>query len=330
MAGSSRPPWVPARPPGAKDLPYDDGEPMETPRHRRQMNILIESLEHALKDRDDVYVGGNMFFYFNQHQIEENDFRGPDVFVVLDTEPRERLSWVVWEEGGVTPDVIIELTSPMTSAVDRGEKMELYAKVLSVGEYYIYDPLKAGLEGYALDLTARRFRALEKGDNGVLSCKKLDLNLKVVEASDEKDDGLWLRWLDKNGNVLPTPLEEALHKVSRSEEAIKQVESAEKRIEDAEKRAEDAKMLVEEAEQRAFEAEKKADKSEERAEEHTKRADDQSKRAETEKQRADSEARRADAEAKRANAEAKRAKELAEKVATLENAGDTDENPLAV
>lgn len=330
MAGPTKPPWVPARPPGAEDLPYDDGEPMETPRHRRQMNILIESLEHALKDRDDVYVGGNMFFYFNQRQIEENNFRGPDVFVVLDTEPRERLSWVVWEEGGVTPDVVIELTSTMTSSIDRDEKMEIYAKVLSVGEYFIFDPLTAELNGYVLDMTARRYRELTKNDDGALTCAQLDLSLKVVESPEDKKDGAWLRWLDKKDAVLATPLEEAERQVSRADDALSRVEEAEKRAEDAKMLVDDAEEHSQKLEQRAFEAEEKADKAEERAEVNAKRADDQSKHAETEKQRADSEARRADAEAKRANAEAKRVVELTEKLASLEKKEDTDENPLAV
>ena len=38
-------------------------------------------------------------------------FRGPDVFVVVGAEKKERLSWVLWEELRL-PDVVIELTSP--------------------------------------------------------------------------------------------------------------------------------------------------------------------------------------------------------------------------
>ena len=110
-------------PPRGIDLPCDDGEPLETQRHRDQMELLIGSFQHSYRDRDDLYVGGNMFVYFSETQAKTNDFRGPDVFVVLGTEPRERRSWVVWEEGGRTPDVVIELTSDSTAAVDRGLKV---------------------------------------------------------------------------------------------------------------------------------------------------------------------------------------------------------------
>ena len=115
-------------PPRAEDLPWSDGEPMESDRHVKQMTLLIESLRMEWIDRKDVFVGGNMFVYFSESQAKKNDFRGPDVFVVLDAEEKERrLSWVVWQEGRRTPDVVIELTSASTEAVDRGKKMEIYA-----------------------------------------------------------------------------------------------------------------------------------------------------------------------------------------------------------
>jgi len=74
-----------APPPRGEDLPYSDGVPMESERHISQMVSLILSLRLAWKDRTDFYVGGNMSVYFSEPQSRKNDFRGPDVFVVLDT-----------------------------------------------------------------------------------------------------------------------------------------------------------------------------------------------------------------------------------------------------
>jgi len=50
--------------PTEDDLPCDDGEPMETHRHRQQMELLIQSLEPWARARGDTYVGGNVFPYF--------------------------------------------------------------------------------------------------------------------------------------------------------------------------------------------------------------------------------------------------------------------------
>ncbi len=50
-----------ALPPTQAELPYSDGEPMETQRHKVQLDLLIDSLLPWLEARDDGYVGGNMF-----------------------------------------------------------------------------------------------------------------------------------------------------------------------------------------------------------------------------------------------------------------------------
>jgi Uma2 family endonuclease len=105
------------------------------------MTLLLESLYLAWKDRDDFFAGGNMFVYYSELQSKRNDFRGPDVFVVLDTHKYPtRRSWVVWEEDGRVPDVVIEIISESTEAQDRGAKMDIYAKLLRVSEYYLFDP----------------------------------------------------------------------------------------------------------------------------------------------------------------------------------------------
>jgi hypothetical protein len=51
--------------PTEDDLPCDDGEPMETPRHREQTNLLIDSLKVHWADRTGYYVGGNMFLHYD-------------------------------------------------------------------------------------------------------------------------------------------------------------------------------------------------------------------------------------------------------------------------
>lgn len=105
------PDWEPEPPPD--DLIFDDGEPLESNRHRIAMNVLIRSLQQAWSDRDDYFTGGNMFIYYSRTQACNRDFRGPDFFVVLGVDgTRSRQGWVVWDEEGRYPDVIVELMSP--------------------------------------------------------------------------------------------------------------------------------------------------------------------------------------------------------------------------
>jgi Uma2 family endonuclease len=206
MSQSTPQPSV-ALPPRADELPYDDGVPMESARHRNQMVLLIDSLEASYRVREDFYVGGNMFLYFSQTQAKNNDFRGPDVFVVLGAEPerqRSRKSWVVWEEGGKTPDVIIELLSESTAAVDRGDKMRIYARALKVAEYFLFDPDSLELEGYTLDPAHGVYVRKVANEKGWLRCEQLGLWLGITRGyHDDKSD--WLRWIDGRGEALEMP-----------------------------------------------------------------------------------------------------------------------------
>ncbi len=243
-AMAEHPSLLPKPPPRGVDLPCDDGEPLETQRHRDQMNLLIDSLGDAWRDRDDFYVAGNMFLYFSETQAKRNDFRGPDVFVVLDTEKHERRSWVVWEEDGRTPDVIVEITSPKTERVDRGEKMRVYARVLRVPAYFIYDPFTARLDGYELDPKTRSYVALAPDEHGYLPCAPLGLRVGVLPGRFGIGGGEgvpWLRWIGPDGEPFLHPNERA--ELER-ERARKEAERAQKEAERAQREAERADALA--------------------------------------------------------------------------------------
>src|SRR3990172_1139492 len=97
----------------------EDGIPLESNWHRLQMNLLIDLVFFIWRDRDDYFVGGNMFIYYNLQQVKTLDYRGPDVFVVKNVDGMvKRDCWVVWEEKGRYPDVIVELSSPTTIKTD--------------------------------------------------------------------------------------------------------------------------------------------------------------------------------------------------------------------
>lgn len=205
MKDSNMPVMHPKPPPRGDDLPCDDGEPMETMRHREQASVLLEGLYTALARRNDVFFAANMGVYFSETQALRNDFRAPDVFVVLDTTRKERKRWVVWEEDGRTPDVVIELTSESTEEVDRGQKMHVYARMLHVPIYVIYDPFSERLDAYRLDPAHRRYELIQRDERGLVRCEPLDLWLGVVPGVYHDIEAPWLRWVDNKG--VPVPLE---------------------------------------------------------------------------------------------------------------------------
>lgn len=215
----SRDPYLSRPPPGQDELPCSDGEPMDTPRHRRQMNLLIESLEISLGHREDIYVGGDMFVWYSEVQTKrKKDFRGPDVFVVLGAiVGRVRKSWVVWEEDGKLPDVVIELTSPTTEHIDRGEKKQIYQRIWRLPEYFIFDPDTKALEGWRLD--AGLYVPIDPDARGDLECRMLGLRLGVRDGVFQREQTAWLRWLDPaTGAPLPTEGERAIEATRRADD----------------------------------------------------------------------------------------------------------------
>ncbi|NJN54097.1 MAG: Uma2 family endonuclease [Anaerolineae bacterium] len=122
------------------EYPESDGLPMaETDEHRIQMtDALIHPLRARYHKQGNVYVSGNLFFYYEEGNREA--VVAPDVFVVFGVTAKKRRTYKLWEEGHA-PDVVFELTSRKTYEADLGRKRLLYED-LGVREYFLFDPLR--------------------------------------------------------------------------------------------------------------------------------------------------------------------------------------------
>ena len=214
--------------PGEDELPYDDGLPLESQQHKRQMDLLIYTLSDWWCDRDDIHVGGNMFIYFSEKQVKTNDFRGPDVFVVTGTTRRSRKSWVVWQEERA-PDIVIELTSPSTWRVDHTRKKEAYARALRVPYYFIFNPDDAQMSAFLLEPGASQYRPMLAGEDGRFSCAETHLQLGLWEGVFDGHHAVWLRWFDAGGALIPTANERADAESRRAEEESRRAEEESRR-----------------------------------------------------------------------------------------------------
>ena len=198
---------------------------METYQHMMQQLALIVTLRWYWRARTDYFVGGNLTVYYSPTQKKSIDFRGPDFFVALDVDPtRDRKSWVVWEEGGKYPNVIVELLSDSTEANDRGEKKQIYEQVFRTPEYFLFDPHSAAFEGYRL--VAGRYRPITPDAHGRLASEQLELSFGVV--------GSELRMFAPDGTLIARPEEDAEREHQRAEEATQRAEEATQRAERAE------------------------------------------------------------------------------------------------
>ncbi|BAY07538.1 Uma2 family endonuclease [Calothrix sp. NIES-2098] len=197
-------------PPG--DL-YSDEPPLETELHLRQILLLIQCLEWCWQERQDFYACGNMTVYYSPRQRKSEQFRGPDFFVVLNTERKTRKSWVVWEEDGKYPYVIIEILSEKTAATDRGLKKEIYQDIWRTPDYFWFDPESLELKGF--HLLDGRYQQLQPNEAGWLWSQQLELYLGIQQSK--------LRFFNSDGQLIPTPEEVAQQAQQQRQQAEQQL-----------------------------------------------------------------------------------------------------------
>jgi len=155
------------------EYPESDGQPMaESDLHADEMIYLRLALREHFRNEPDVYVAGNLFFYFRQR--DPRAVVAPDLFVVKGVPKDSRRKYLLWEEGQV-PCFVVEITSNSTQHEDLKSKKDCYES-LGVEEYFLFDPLgdylKPRLQGYRLvngryETAGPRADALESRTTGV-------------------------------------------------------------------------------------------------------------------------------------------------------------------
>lgn len=231
-----------SQPARALDLPfelvYEDGEPLESLFHVTQMTLFFELIDQVMAERGrtDYVVGGNAFVYYSMEQARDVAagrpyFRGPDVFLVEGAErrPAGRKAWVSWEEGGRLPDLIVELLSPTTAHVDRGVKMDLYARVFRTRDYFLYDFDTDTLEGFRL--VGNAYQPIPPDANGRLRSDVLGVDLGLWQGEARGAERNWVRLYHPDGRLVPTPAEAAEAEAQRADAAEARAAAAEAELE---------------------------------------------------------------------------------------------------
>ena len=151
-------------PPGVVvDYPCSDDQPIaESEFQLVPMLYALTVLRTYFRHRADVYVGGDMFVYYEEGNPAA--VVAPDVFVVIGAPKRAehpRDTYKLWEEPK-GPDFVIEVLSSSTWKADLGPKRALYSS-LGVMEYWLFDPTREHLLSPPLRgmrLAGREYREL--------------------------------------------------------------------------------------------------------------------------------------------------------------------------
>jgi Uma2 family endonuclease len=235
------------------DIESDEPE-LESSLHLQQIILLISCLELLWRDRNDYFAAGNLSIYFKPEPNRPVEFRGPDFFVVLGTEKKERKSWVVYYEGGIYPHVIVEILSDSTAKVDRTTKKLLYQNVFRTPNYFWFDPYTLEFQGF--HLVDGEYVALQPNAKGHLWSSQLQLFLGIHENK--------LRYFTGLGDLAPTAEEGWMQEQSRADLATQRADLETQRAEEASQRslieAQHAQMATQRAEEAIAYAEKLAAK----------------------------------------------------------------------
>lgn len=191
------------------DLPYDDGDKLESPWHAHNP-MLLEAGYLAARGgrRDDYYFGVNMFVYYSMNQVRNRDYRGPDAFIAKGVDgTRQRLSWIAWVEDGRLPDVIFEFLSKTTEREDFGVKKRLYEQVFHTAEYFCIAPEVERLLGWRL--SRKGYVAIKPDQRGWLWSEELGLWLGAWKGMvmGLAEEHTWVRFYDRDGALVRLPEE---------------------------------------------------------------------------------------------------------------------------
>jgi Uma2 family endonuclease len=328
------------------EYPESDGKPVgETDVHRREILHTIETLERHFRNVPDIYVSGNLMFYYEEGNPAA--VVSPDVFVVKGVRKGLRRTYKLWEEG-VAPCVVIEMTSRSTRLEDKGNKRALYA-LLGVREYFLFDPLgeylKPPLQGFTL--VDGEYAALPVESDGGIISRELGLKLyrdetvlrlfdlasgrEVVRTEDLSDvlqQALSIvqqaeehaRLAAEHARLAAAQAQQEADARRRAEEQARLAAAQAQQEADARRRAEeqarlataqaqqeaDARRRAEEQAQREADARRRAEEQARLAAEQAQREADARRRAEEQAQREADARRRAEAEIERLRAELQR------------------------
>ena len=150
------------------------------------------------------------------------------------TKPRD--SWVVWQEDGRYPDLVVEFISSSTRQKDVERNVGFYAQVFRVPEYFWFDRRSGELVGYRM--VGRDYVRIEPDARGWLWSEVLGAYLGVWRGEYRGRVWSWLRLWDSAGELVLTREEREARERARAEQERAAREQAEAQAQQERERAE--------------------------------------------------------------------------------------------
>lgn len=209
----SEPDWVEIPEPDISNLVTEDDAAVDNLISEKQQRLLTGCLYSSLK-RDLPFLATanvGLFYAAKQPPLVPDVLLSFGINVPQDWSQKKNRSYFTWNFGK-PPEVAVEIVSN-TIGHELDSKLTNYANA-GVAYYVVFDPLHCLGERslYVHELRAMRYHSL---DNYWMEA--IDLGLMLWDGKFEEKEYSWLRWCDKNGNLLLTGDEIAQQEAKRAD-----------------------------------------------------------------------------------------------------------------
>lgn len=203
--------------PDHQQLPESDGTFVKNFQEHPQSLLLTSSIApilDALHPDGQYAIGQDSGIYWRLTDPPERGAAAPDWFYVPDVPPllngERRRSYVMWKEI-VAPLIAIEFlsgdgseerdaTSPLAGNNAKAGKFWVYERAIRIPFYAIYEVEKAAVEVY--ELIGNRYHRSAPNAQGRYVVADLDVELGIWPGAYMNQTLPWLRWWDRDGNLL--------------------------------------------------------------------------------------------------------------------------------
>jgi Uma2 family endonuclease len=216
------------------DLPETDNKPVDNELQILAPALLRAILSLAWQDRNDWFMGINLGIYYKPKEAAV----GPDAFLSLGVPTYRlngqlRLSYVVWTEGNVIPQWVLEIVSK-TPGGEYDDKFRLYEE-MGVLYYVIYNPDHWKRDRHQPFEVYRWVNGqyIQQLGNPVWM-PEIDLGIGMEVGVHSGLTRSWVYWYDAAGQRLPAPENVIQQERQRAEQEYQRAEQERRRAEQAE------------------------------------------------------------------------------------------------
>jgi hypothetical protein len=219
---------IPVPHPDISTLVLEDDEPVDNLQSAKQQRLLVEPLYSSKPIPTPFLADANLglFYAVRQNPIVPDVFLSLGVEVPSDWSRKENRSYFFWEFGK-PPEVAIAIVSNREGQ-ELTRKLRDYAQI-GIAYYVVFDPLRQIQDSDLMNGALLRVFGLTVGRYRDISepfwLETVGLGLTLWNGEFEQVQGLWLRWCDRQGAIVPTGAEDRDRERSRAERLAERLRS---------------------------------------------------------------------------------------------------------